>query len=190
MDWRQNGRESSSSRQLKAGISPACTTWWSYTRRKLCMLPTSSPRIGQRRKISSRRHFYEPMKKIQGFDPARPFRPWFLRVVINEAIKTGLAREKGNVPLSEETEYLAVIRRLDLSRREPEEAIQRKELVEAMRSALHRLSPAQRAAVVMHYFLGLSTVQAAEQLNCAPGTLRWHLSVARERLRSLLFLFK
>jgi RNA polymerase sigma-70 factor (ECF subfamily) len=135
--------------------------------------------------------FLRTFQRIQGFDEARPFRPWFLRMVVNEAVKTA-ARQRRRVSLEEgeDVDYAAALQRLDTTTREPEEAIQRKELVEEMQVALERLSPAQRAAVVMHYFLDLSTAEAAERLNCAPGTLRWHLSVARERLRTLLAAFK
>lgn len=133
--------------------------------------------------------FLKVFEKIKGFDDVRPFRPWFLRMVINDAIKTA-ARQRQRISLDENAEYRAIWQRLDDAVREPEEAFQRKQLVEEMRQALDRLSPAQRAAIVMHYFLDLSTAEAADRLNCAPGTFRWHLSAARERLRALLASFK
>lgn len=135
--------------------------------------------------------FLRAYEKITGFDEARPFRPWFLRMAVNEALKA-VARQRRRISLEDEgdADYQAVLQRLDTTAREPEDVVQRKELVEEMQRALERLSPAQRAAVVSHYFLDLSTAEAAAQLNCAPGTLRWHLSVARERLRRLLAALK
>ncbi len=131
--------------------------------------------------------FLRAFERIDRFESSRPFRPWFLRVVVNDALKVA-ARQKRHISLEGEqhAEYQALVQRLDTTRREPEEAIQRKELAEKVRQALDRLSPRQRAAVVMHYFLGLSTAEMADQLKCASGTVRWHLSAARERLRILL----
>ena len=135
--------------------------------------------------------FLRAFEKIKGFDSARPFRPWFLRIVVNDAIKA-VSQQRHWVPLedNEAADYQAVLQRLETATREPEETVERKELIENMRQALDRLSPARRAAVVMHYFLDLSTAEIADRLNCTPGTLRWHLSVARERLRTLLSSFK
>lgn len=130
-------------------------------------------------------------EKIHMYDETRPFRPWFLRMVVNDALKTA-ARQRRQVSMEEEEEadYQAVLQKLDTRTREPEDAVQRIELVEELAHALDRLTPAQRAAIVMHYFLDLSTAETAKQLNCPPGTLRWRLSVARERLRELLAAFK
>ena len=135
--------------------------------------------------------FLRVYEKIQGFDEARPFRPWFLRMVANDALKAA-ARQNRRVSLEDDGDatYPAVLQRLEMTTREPEDAAQRDESVAEMRRALARLSPAQRAAVTMHYFLGLSTAEAASQLNSTPGTVRWHLSIARERLRALLAAFK
>ena len=55
---------------------------------------------------------------------------------------------------------------------------------------LHRavaaLPPRQRAAVAMHYVLGLSMEEAAEAMGCRPGTVKSLLFAARERLRKEL----
>jgi RNA polymerase sigma-70 factor (ECF subfamily) len=133
--------------------------------------------------------FLRVFEKITNFDQTRPFRPWFLRMVVNDTLKAAV-HQRGWVSLDDEVGSWAVLERLDTTTREPEDIVQRKELVEEMQLALDRLSPTQRAAVVLHYFLDLDTAETAKQLNCAPGTLRWHLSAARERLRTLLALFK
>ena len=49
-----------------------------------------------------------------------------------------------------------------------------------------RLPERYRAAVVLHYFEGLSTEATARRLGCARGTVLSRLSRARERLRSRL----
>jgi RNA polymerase sigma-70 factor (ECF subfamily) len=55
---------------------------------------------------------------------------------------------------------------------------------------LHRavaaLPPRQRAAVALHYVLGLSMEEAASAMKCAPGTVKSLLFSARGRLRTEL----
>lgn len=135
--------------------------------------------------------FLRAFDKIQGFDDTRPFRPWFIRIVVNDAIKAAI-QQSHKMPLIDDgnADYEHVLQRLAANTREPEDVVEHEELVTEMQQAIAQLSPSQRAAVVMHYFLGLSTAETAEQLNCAPGTIRWHLSLARNRLRILLASFK
>jgi RNA polymerase sigma-70 factor (ECF subfamily) len=61
----------------------------------------------------------------------------------------------------------------------PEEAV-------AMVLLLRRLSPKQRAAVVLHYFADLPNAMIAEILGVTTATVRVHLSQGRRRLRYLL----
>jgi RNA polymerase sigma-70 factor (ECF subfamily) len=135
--------------------------------------------------------FLRSFEKIQGFDNSRPFRPWFLRIVINDSIKMA-TRQRRQVSLTDEedADYQALKERLDATVREPEEAIQQKDLLEEIQAAINRLSPVQRAAIVMHYFLEMKTAEMADKMKIETGTIRWHLSVARERLRKLLITLK
>jgi len=135
--------------------------------------------------------FLRAFEKIKGFDDERPFRPWFLRMVINDSIKASRQQNR-YVELNDDGDecYALVLKKLADNQIPPEDLMEQKELVIEMRRALDHLSPSQRAAVVLHYFLDLSTEDSATQINCAPSTLRWHLSVARKRLRSMLNSFK
>jgi RNA polymerase sigma-70 factor (ECF subfamily) len=49
--------------------------------------------------------------------------------------------------------------------------------------ALGRLTARQRAAVELHYYLGLPVADTAQVLQCSPGTVKSTLSDARSRLR-------
>jgi len=131
--------------------------------------------------------FLRVFEKIKSFDSSRPFKPWFLRIVVNDAIKSAM-RQNRQMSLDEEgnDQFVALVSRLDASWREPEDAAIREEMSAEVKDALLRLSPTHRAAIVMHYFLGLSTAEIAARLNFPPGTLRWHLNQAREKLRNLL----
>ena len=61
----------------------------------------------------------------------------------------------------------------------PEEAI-------AMVSLLRRLSPKQRAAVVLHYFADLPNDAIGQVLGVTTATVRVHLSQGRRHLHHLL----
>jgi len=52
--------------------------------------------------------------------------------------------------------------------------------------ALDALTPRQRACVVLRYYEDLTVPQVAENLGCAPGTVKRHLSDAHEVLRGIL----
>jgi RNA polymerase sigma-70 factor (ECF subfamily) len=136
--------------------------------------------------------FLRSFEKIAGFDDSRPFRPWFLQSVVNDSIKAVL-KQKRQLSLpddDEDAELKALCRRLDETVREPEEVLQRRQLMDEIQSAISRLSPAQRAVIVMHYFLGISTKEMAVKMDVEAGTIRWHLSQARKRLREFLLASK
>jgi RNA polymerase sigma factor (sigma-70 family) len=56
----------------------------------------------------------------------------------------------------------------------------------AVRAALVRLRPRQRAAVFLRYYLDLSETQIAETLGCRPGTVKSLLSRALSVLKENL----
>ena len=58
--------------------------------------------------------------------------------------------------------------------------------LEALIPALRELSPAQRAAVVLHYEADLPVREVAERMGTSVATVKVHLFRARRRLRELL----
>lgn len=52
--------------------------------------------------------------------------------------------------------------------------------------ALSRLSPKQRASIVLHHYAGYPTKDVARMIGSTPPAVTVHLSMARKRLRSLL----
>lgn len=48
------------------------------------------------------------------------------------------------------------------------------------------LSPATRAVCSLYYFEGFNIREIAEILNCSVGTIKWHLSETRNKLRPVL----
>jgi RNA polymerase sigma-70 factor (ECF subfamily) len=68
----------------------------------------------------------------------------------------------------------------------PEEMAGQAEMQEMVRAALERLSPEQRAAIVLRYYLAYSEAEMAQALGCPPGTIKSRLSGARARLSGWL----
>jgi RNA polymerase sigma-70 factor, ECF subfamily len=126
--------------------------------------------------------FVNAYERIHTFDNTRPFRPWFMRTVVNLALK--VAAGKRDLSLDAHTEESG----LDLPAHDQNVAavLEAAETREEIVAALHKLSPDQRAAVVMRYFLDLSDADAARELDVPAGTIRRRLHDARKRLRALL----
>ena len=50
---------------------------------------------------------------------------------------------------------------------------------------LEKLPPATRAVCTLHYLEGFAIKEISERLNLSEGTIKWHLSESRSRLRTL-----
>jgi RNA polymerase sigma-70 factor (ECF subfamily) len=126
--------------------------------------------------------FIRVYERIGSFDPSRPFAPWFLRIVTNDALK---AAQRGERTVSLHEHDRASLP-ASWSREEIEEHLEAMETSAAINVAIASLSPQQRAAIVLRYYLNLSDEEMSARLDCAPGTVRWRLHAARRRLRQLL----
>ena len=132
--------------------------------------------------------FLRAFQRIDQLDPARPFAPWFLRSVANDALK---AIERGRRTISldaadEATGARALADLLADPAAGPAECLEEAERAEAVWRALQRLPAAQRAAVVLHYYAGLSTAEVAGRVGDPAPTIRWRLHAARKRLQGWL----
>ena len=127
--------------------------------------------------------FIRAGERIGQFDAERSFGPWFLRSVVNDAIKAA-KRQKRYVSL-DETECPG---RLDLADPAPlpEERVEADETSHAVWRAVQQLPPNQRAAIVLRYYLGMHEDEMTEELGGPAGTIKWWLHAARQRLRTLL----
>ncbi len=131
--------------------------------------------------------FIRVYERITQFDTQRPFRPWFLRSVINDALKVTTQQNRHislDAVLEEAESALADF--LKESRPNPDDLAEITDTRQAVWQALGKLSPLQRAAIVQRYYLGLSESEMATEADCAPGTIKWRLHTARKRLRALL----
>lgn len=130
--------------------------------------------------------FLQLYQRIHHFDESRPFWPWLLRTVVNDtlmALRTPNIRR--DVPFDDWSE---VEQLLD---NQPEhdalfEGFVAAETKAAIWQALDRMSPAQRSAIVMRYYLDMTNLEISEVLNCPPGTVGRRMHDARRSLRRLL----
>jgi RNA polymerase sigma-70 factor (ECF subfamily) len=126
--------------------------------------------------------FIRLYRHIHHFDESRPFEPYLMRSVVNAALNA-VRREVKSTSLDGDPGLLENLLEHAAS---VEAQVEFAQLSQSLLLALSRLSPRQRAAIVQRYYLDLSEREMAEELNVAPGTIKWLLSAARSRLRGLL----
>jgi RNA polymerase sigma-70 factor (ECF subfamily) len=111
------------------------------------------------------------------FDLSRPFRPWLLRIVTNEA--RNLRRSAARRAALE----LAAAREPERVAPGPEAEAAVRERREALLAAVNGLGEGDREVIAMRYFLELSEAEMADVLGVAAGTVKSRLSRALGRLR-------
>jgi RNA polymerase sigma factor (sigma-70 family) len=126
--------------------------------------------------------FVELSRTIRSFDRERPFEPWFLRGVVNLAINT-IRRESRSRAFSEYVDAGEWLEGILEQTASVEEKVQQAELEKELRRGLANLAPEQRAALVLHYYLGLTDKEIAAAQREPLGTVKWRLKAGRERLR-------
>lgn len=126
--------------------------------------------------------FIRSYERISQFDVTRSFGPWFLRSVINDTLRACSRQRQVSMEVLTPEALETLATKKDALYDELEAA----ETKEAIWATLARLSPAQRAAIVLRYYLDLSEIEMSQVLNCPPGTVKRRLHDARIRLRHLL----
>ena len=129
--------------------------------------------------------FLRCYERIQQFDTSRPFAPWFLRIVVNDALKAAERRTR-HVSLDTSRGRLTFADLLPDRGAGPDIAAERAELRRDVEAALQSLTPRERAAIVLYYYVGLSGPEIAEHLSSPLGTVKRRLHDGRARLRTLL----
>lgn len=129
---------------------------------------------------------------ITQFDIARPFGPWFYRIVLNTARQS--QRQQTRRPtLRFPTEHLDGEEHPDWeelsdSSGQYDPAVQAEQTLEstALLHALAALTVKQRSAIVLHYYCDFTVQEIAQMLNCLPGTVRWRLHSGLHALKNII----
>lgn len=130
--------------------------------------------------------FVRAHEKIARFDSDRPFGPWFMKVVVNDAVMTARRRERRRgrtVRLEDDADAPLQLADPEAG---PEVLTEEEEQRRQIWSAVEKLPPAQRAAVVQRYYLGLSEAEMAANGSSPQGTIKSRLHAARRSLSKLL----
>ncbi|MDQ3930515.1 MAG: sigma-70 family RNA polymerase sigma factor [Chloroflexota bacterium] len=125
--------------------------------------------------------FLRAYERIAQFDSSKRFGPWFIRSVINNSITAVRSRPGQYLELEADDEF-------DLPSPDPSlvEMLEMAEIKSEILSALDKLPPKERAAIVMRYYLDWDDAEVSQRLLIPAGTVRRRLHDARRRLRRLL----
>lgn len=129
--------------------------------------------------------FIKVYKAIAKFDPSRPFEPYFMRSVVNAAIRASRKSQKV-ISLEKFHEDTGFLDELVTTAENPETVLEDKERAERIEFLVRQLSPEQRAVIVLKYYLGYSESEMAAQLDAPQGTIKSRLYQARQQLKRLL----
>ena len=102
---------------------------------------------------------------------ASAFRSWCYKIIVNKAISVARRRDRQHETSPDAADQPSAdydINTLDLRR------------------ALSRLSHKQRGAIILHYYVGLSSREIADATGLPRSTIRFHLMLARRHLRAAL----
>jgi len=131
--------------------------------------------------------FVKVAERIQQFDDERPFAPWFLRIVVNDALKLA-KKQKRDVSLEEQLDQptAQLAERLADPGLQPEQVVEQEETRQNILKAIQSLPPGQRAVIVMRYFLDMSMSDMSTETGRPLSTIKWWLRDARKRLVGLM----
>ena len=128
------------------------------------------------------RAFMKAYRSIGSYDPARPIRPWLLRIAVNEAITIGRSRTRERARQVPETQGAQVA---DVAAT-PEREVLDRESRAAIRAAVAQLPELYRSVVVLRYFNELSVDEVAAVTGRSSSTVGVQLLRARQLLRKAM----
>ncbi len=123
--------------------------------------------------------FVKAFRALGRFRRGRPFRPWLLAIVANEARNRRRSAGRRHALALRAAEEI----RPGDAAPSPEAAVLGRERHDLLLAAVNRLSDEHRLVVACRYFLDLSEAETASALGIRSGTVKSRLSRALERLR-------
>jgi RNA polymerase sigma-70 factor (ECF subfamily) len=133
---------------------------------------------------SARDAVADSYRGIHQYDEARPFEPWFLRIVTNEALR--IAERSARLVTGPDAEEALGSLRARGDDHDPVTTAERGELRALVRTALAALGPEDRAVLVLRYYLDLRESDVAQAVGRNPGEVHVRLVRARQRLLKLI----
>lgn len=134
--------------------------------------------------------FYKALRGWREFDASRPVESWLFTILRNvylDGLRRSARREFVSLDEPVEEDGDRVCETLAQPGADALlEALEREESGRAVRVALKRLVPEQRAVLCLADMDGLSYAEVAEVLDCPVGTVRSRISRARTALKALL----
>lgn len=124
--------------------------------------------------------FIKAWRALASFDPDRPFRPWLLKIVANEAKmrrRSAGQRQRLQLRLAEEASVSPTIVG------SAEATALDRVTMQRILDEIELLPEPDEIVLKLHYFLGMSSVEIAEALDEPDGTVRSRLSRATRKLR-------
>jgi RNA polymerase sigma-70 factor, ECF subfamily len=122
--------------------------------------------------------FVRALERLNTLDVERGFRPWFFRIVVNQALNFRRARSvRATDPLPAD---------MPATTASPERAAETSALRIRLNAAMNALPERQRLIVQLAELEGLNSAEIADVLDVSAGTVRWHLHQARQNLRAVL----
>jgi len=118
--------------------------------------------------------FLKAYKGLPSCDPRRRFFSWIYRILVNDCLNVLRARHPTE-PLDEDAAY-----GIELNNAGPADAKRR------VRSAIRRLSAAQREVILLRHFAEMRYDEVAAALGISEATVKSRLFSARQRLCELL----
>jgi len=128
--------------------------------------------------------FIKVYKRIDQYDTSRPFKAWFMKMVVNDAIKAVTRRQM--VSLDDDQDKIPLGDMLPADDADPFFIMMETEDREIVEKALDDLPPQLRAVIMLKYFLEYSEEEISATLDEPRSTIKWRLYTARNRLRLAL----
>jgi RNA polymerase sigma factor (sigma-70 family) len=119
---------------------------------------------------------------IGSFRPDRLFRPWFLRIVTNQALNHVRAVQRRTRVAERYAQQITT----EQANHSPEHALAEREQNERLLQAVTKLSADEQALIALRYFLELPENEVAETLQIPLGTVKSRLHRTLTRLREII----
>jgi RNA polymerase sigma-70 factor (ECF subfamily) len=123
--------------------------------------------------------FIKAFRALGRFRAGKPFRPWLLRIVANEALNRRRAAGRRAALVLRAAQEI----RPGGAAPSPEAVVLGEERRTTLLLAVERLSEDHRVVIVCRFFLGLTDAETAGVLGVRVGTVKSRISRALDRLR-------